>query len=514
MTKIANQGTSTESEKPSESSLEHYTMFPFDLAQERPGGLPSAFEEAAQRGKNLTIYTADSQDFPWKGAQVKGADPETRDPSDRFKLWFGTGIWQWVNPDAHTETAASPEALRAMYPQEVVEQMRLASQSQPGSLEFMHACVEQLRPSLKNEAVFGQRFERLMAGVPPQSVFNFHDFFAKPLMESHATRLREKGVHLTHHWHTNIALSLPDSKWGRDMLRATALMDEVFVHTDVYKHRLETLLESLQLENTPTVRRFDIPIDTGLIARSLQSIHRDNYQTSIPNFHTLPEQTQSVVQEIFRTQPEVSTVKHRFMSLDRIDPVKGNDVVLSALDAHFKEELKSGKTLEDLQADYRVFLIGAIGVHASDESNLWGRYVEHVTDQLTDLQTRYPGIFWSCSALSGAQRIAVPALMRGCHSISGTAQDGFGLAVSESAIINENEKAAVIAGSNSGFSMQMIDEGLGDAFLHPVSGSVDSFKDALKQATFRSSDHVVHRRAELVNKLRSRNDSIIVDPSK
>lgn len=140
----------------------HYTAYPFKLADGMAGGLPSVFlRESRIEHSSLNIFSMDLQDFQMGSASVLAAQTEDANlVGEKFTLWFNTGFWQYLHPDAHTSKASSEDALRAMYPKDLVDALKEenehAAQVEVGSFELMLHYVEKYRSSFRAHHEFNQ----------------------------------------------------------------------------------------------------------------------------------------------------------------------------------------------------------------------------------------------------------------------------------------------------------------------------------------------------------------------
>ena len=487
--------------KPAEPT-KHYTTYPFALRDGDAGGLPSVFlQEAQNPSTSLTILSSDKQAGDWAGATIKAAAPFEGDFGELIKRWFGTGCWQWLHPDAHTSVAADPDALRAMY-----QEMRSEN---PGSLEFMLKYCEKYAPSAVSEQAFNSGYAALFKEIEAGSVVNWQDYFFAPSILEHADTLRAKGCHQTFHLHTTLPDSLNRSMWGISLLEAMSKVDTVYVHTETYAVRLEKQLLDLGLP-IPEIKRFDLGINSAHISQALQRLNRGNYESEIPGFNTLDSGQKELIHEVVRSEEKIP---HRFINLDRIDPGKGTATVLKAVDSFLTEQMRGGKTLAELQSQFRFFFVQQLFDAKDDHpTDIKAQYAKHVRGEFKQLLDKFPGVVFACGAFSGSARIVVPFLMRNMHGITGGTQDGLNLAIMEIAKASQNYDTTVIAGSGSGVAIRAKETGQLDTAFFPTAGSVSAFRAAINDVvkTKQTSPGSLGARKDgFVQNIDKRKDSVI-----
>lgn len=486
------------------SDLTHYTTFPFAMTAGLSGGLPSVFMAEARQGRAMTILSTDEKSCSWEGAEILAAQPDTDLEGLRFTRWFNID-WALLHPDAYTSVAAPHAALQEMYEQ-------FPSEHPIGSIERMIEFCDRVGPALKVETDFNTRFDSLLERVAPGSVMNWQDYFFAPSISKHADMLRSRGVYQTWHLHTTLPDSLHLSEWGRGLLAAISKVDVLFVHTDEYARRIQLQLEGLQLP-CPQIRRFNLGIDQATMSLGLQAINSSNYDVAIPGFAQLKEAQQTLIHEVFRSR---GTIPHRFFCLDRADPGKGIATVLDGIEAFLDEKRARGASLQDLQSEYRFFFLHQLfNMSPLSADNLMHSYIGFIRKRHAELQSKFPGVIFVSPELKGSQRTAVPALLLGCHGITGGAQDGLNLAVQENAWVNRELDTTVISGSGTGFAIQAKAQGLESNGFFPVAGDATGFHKSIENIVATQSSNpgeLGTRKHALVKFIESRRDRMLVRP--
>lgn len=497
----------------------HYTTYPFPLQEASAGGLQSVFLHESRRAeKDLHILSNDAGAEVFGAAQMHHARPE--DPAlvgEKFKTWFGTGHWQLLHPDAHTTRAASSEALKAMYDEGYLE--RLAHADRPlgagefGSVELMLRYLEHFMPPLNAHREFNKNYAEELRAIPPESVVNWQDYFFEPAMNHFAGELRAKKCFQTFHLHTTLPDSLNLSTWGRSLLSAMSKMDVVYLHTDTYIERLELQLEALGL-NIPTLRRFDLGINKSSIEDSLNKVTPGNFMDH-PAYDGLTEAQKRLVDENMRTR---GRVPHRFICLDRVDPGKGIDVVVSAAEKLLAEET-AHKGKKHVLERYRVFFLADMynpeGTEDSiDRSSMKECYALNVSQGLRNLEKRFPGVVFVSDGFSGEARDFVASLTRDCHGMTGGAQDGLNLAAQEVLWANKDLPRISLIGSGAGFAIRLEELKIQSGAAIVERGNVDAWRDAFRNLCRLYDAYpelLAAARDATLQVIEKRKDSVIVD---
>ena len=502
-------------------SPRHVVTFPFPL-QHSQGGLTSVILREARMREGLTCLTTDEQSWPLAHSLFKAADSwDASGPEEVRKLqsslmtrWFGTGQWQCLYERGYSDATLPPEVVRQMF-------LAHDSQHSVGSVDYLIEYIARHSPSSEIERRWSQRFNRLMAQIPDGSIVNWQDFFFEPTINQHADGLRARGCFQTFHLHEAMPANAWKSEWGRDFLRAMAKMDVVYVHTDHFARLLEGQLDRMLPEfpsgsKMPLIKRFDLGADEEWIKEGQAKVTRQTFLDVTPDYDKLNPQQKALVEEVFATQDKIA---HRFLVLDRIDATKGTYTVLQAMDAFLDSEVQGSRVddLDRLRGRYRFFFFQEllnIGNYKPD--NLKDQYVRIVKEKFDELTKKWPGIVWVCESIKGPQRILLPAMMMGCHGLSGGSDDGSNLAIPEVLLANRGypDDTTAILGDGAGFAMQAKAMGFKTGIEIPQAGSPREFAEAMRRVVQAKDSQpgklAREREAFLVDFVDRRKDSVVV----
>lgn len=458
----------------SEAVSDHVIVYPFRVATSQ-GGLKSVLErEAAVREGGVSCFSPDSGDFQFGSLQVHGAEPTSEGDTLLDKRWVGTGAWELLYANAFTAATCHQEVLREMYAAAEAQAEGL------GTLDYLISYINQHTPALAIEDRFAARFDGLFKRVPDGAVVNYQDFFVAEMVARNAGDLRSRGVFQTFHHHESVHPDLIRSPWGQRFLSLIAQTDRVYVHTENGRQALEGQFDQLALARRPEVRRFDLGIDSRFIEAGLQL--QPLLRSGAPELRleALDDRQSTLVRDLLASR---ETVPHRFICLDRIDPTKGLHTVLEAVDGLLSQKMSAGATLADLQKSMRFYFLHELFDQTEfDPSNMLDQYVRYIKTQYERLEEKYPSVIVVARSLKGEHRKLLPALMAGCHGVTGAADDGMGLAIMEIAVANRAEDTAVIAGRGGGFAIEAIRRGFAGAGFFPKAGDSKAFQQALSGA--------------------------------
>lgn len=481
------------------------------------GGTTSVMDREAKLNpdKRIVCIAPDTEPMTVGNMEYRGADLLPPGKADRWDLWFGVGLCQLTFPEAYITPSAPIEAVRAM----LAADSTRSSQHEIGTLERLLEYVDLHASNYWEQGrSFTRRFESELRQIPAGSVLNWQSFFMEPAINDYAEDLRKNGVAQTFHLHESLPSSLHRSAWGKSFLNAMTRVDAVYLHTDEFIRRLEGQLELGRREGwivsdrTPEIRRFDLGIDLELIRHGLDRVNRSNFKDTIPSWGELSQGQQQFIEEVFQTQDKVP---HRFMCVDRIDPVKGVDVVLDGIDKFLEQRLLSGMSPLELRNSFRFFFLQRPGeATEGDPYNTAARYNEYTEGVFQRVQQKYPGIIHRGDPLGGVQRLAVFPLMRGCHGITGGTTEGMNLSIMENAKVNEEQDTSIVCGSGAGFAMQVQSRGRGDLAQFPKAGSAVEFRDAIDRIVEAQAKYPGtlgrDKQALIRHEIDTRHDSVIV----
>jgi len=378
-----------------------------------------------------------------------------------------------------------------------------------GSFERLLDTIEKHAPPVSIEQDFTGRYKGRIDEIPAGSTMRWQDFFwVKGILE-HADTLRAKDVHQSWHLHTSLPDSLTESQWGRDFLQAVSKVDEFYVHTDVFRARVERQLDELGLR-IPEVKRYDLGVERNKLDQRMEMVNAGNFTKAIPGYSTLPVSQQNFLSELYSTQ---ETVPHRFLIVCRFDPIKGLDVVLNSIDRFLQERQAAG---EDLKANYRFYFVNKIFDYGEvSPGNLSQGYAIHLSQQFRELHEKYAGIVQRGDAMTGPQRIAIPSMMKNCHGITGGRDEGLSLAIQESAYVNRNNDTSIICGTGAGFAQKAMGCGYGDSAYFPDPGVPEHFVAAMRSIVRSQLDtpgHLRTRKTEIVDGVIRKSNASMIAP--
>jgi hypothetical protein len=497
------------------SSRSHFINSCFPVAN--IGGQSSVMDREAtlNRDKTIVCIAPDTEPITVGNIEYRSADALQPGKADRWDLWFGVGLCQLTFPEAYIAPSASIDAVRAMLAADSDRDSQHDIGTMERLLEYADIHAQNFWEQGRN---FTQRFERQLGQIPAGSVLNWQSFFMEPAINDYAEDLRKNGVAQTFHLHESLPDSLHRSLWGRSFLNAMTRVDAVYLHTDEFIRRLEVQLELgrkegwILSERVPEIRRFDLGVDLELIREGANHVTRDNFRDAIPNWGDLDRGQQQFIEEVFGTQEKVP---HRFMCVDRIDPVKGIDVVLGGIDTFLEKQLAAGMSALQLRDSFRFFFLQKPGNAAEGGPyNTAARYNEYAEGVFQRVQQKYPGIIHRGDPLGGAQRLAVFSLMRGCHGITGGTTEGLNLSIMENAKVNEGEDTSIICGNGAGFAMQVEARGRRALAHFPQAGDAAGFRDAIDRIVYTQANHPGllgrDKQALVRHEIDTRSDSVIV----
>jgi len=460
--------------------------------------------DPAARNNRLDILVHDSGslDLSHANSRVIGSDSDVPLDPSIYGVWFNEG-WSMIHPDAFTKKG---------YSKDVLEQMFRGEYSTPwGSIErIQEHHTKYGADSSSAEASFVRRLEPVIMGIEPGSVVNWQDYFFVPVMNRHAERLRENGSYQTYHHHMSFPRELDQFPQGRRLLETISKMDEVFVHTDDETAHVHAQLERLGLR-LPKISRFDLGINQLAIKEGLNAVHKNNYKDH-PQYKVLSDQQKAAIKECFDTQ---DSTPHRFISIDRIDPIKGNSVLIEGIDKYLSS---LGISADEMRDNYRFFFFMEFFDDESiDTFNLKHQYSRYVKERFQELQEKYPGIVHISSSIP---RAFVPAILKGAHIMSGAIQDGLNLAVQEALHVNaqtEQDTTGII-GMGAGFAVQTLKhpEGRDLVYFTRVGNSSDVATSIRETVITSTEQQGAHRaKTQEINKrfIVPRQGTIFVRPS-
>lgn len=423
-------------------------------------------------------------------------------------VWFS---YEWaavLHPDAFSSVTQCDQALAETF-------TKGGYTTQLGSFDrivdhyALHGLsIDEMR---RRGRLFNDRFSPLISTLPNGSTVNWSFHFFSEAMLRHGPNIRENGGYQTFHHHFPLPAQAALTERGRLMVNAIAKVDDAFFHTDEDKRNYEEIVEKLNSQGKglrmPNLHVYRLGIDRRTLRDGLDQIGPDNYRTELAEPYTSDPDKARLLDEVMRTR---DTVPHRFISVDRLDPIKGVGIILDAIEKFLDEKAEAGMSLGQMQSEYRFFF-----VHESPspdplaDVNLLLQYgSNHVVPKRKKLEDKYPGVIFSCGSLP---RKAMGPVMKGCHYMCASTQEGLNLATQEGAWVNDGLPYTSITATGAGFAKQTIADGFQELGFFPKAGSVDEFADAIRTLTSMDPDAIRAMNGELVDKvINRRRDSVIV----
>lgn len=415
-----------------------------------------------------------------------------------------------------------------MYPRSLVdafleerERAGKKNSAEVGSQEFLHDYVARYSPpadvNLKFNDAFVGPIDRELERAHNEDdriLFNFQDYFFHPLVEKMAPVIQKKKGLSTLHLHTTIPMipeNVPIPRLVEDMARAISKVDVVLTHTEVYNERLRLIMNRLNLR-TPTLRTFSLGIDEDDLLSREERIANMKGGSEIKGFESLTSRQQRLIEAAFEADSQ--KIPHQFGVYDRLDPGKGIDTVLQAIDKFLTAE-RERLSLPEIQGKYRFFNLTSNFAEPEDFDayNMKACYTDYVTKLAIHLEEKWPRVFFISEGLGGEQRDLIVALMRGRHVITGGAEDGLNQVVMESSFINRELPTAVIPGKNIGFVMEVARNCLSDNIYDFQPGNVDELVERIRQVVGYQAlnpDRLVQQKAGLNKLVEARDASMLL----
>lgn len=403
-------------------------------------------------------------------------------------LWFDD-MWALLHPDAFTRPVLSSKLAERMLGPD-----HLDGGGQPHGFEYLVARIDACWQCRSDAAPgylrrFSDRFAGRLAGTPPGSTLLWGDIPLFAPMLGCAPALRRAGVRQSMTCHLSIPPTLHRSALGRKMLEAMSLMDELYVHTDTYAHRLEVQLQAMGLP-VPALRRFDLGIDMEGLRRALRCA-----PPSSSTLLDLDGKQAALVEDMMTTR---NGLPHRFLCMDRLDPIKGLHIVLQAIDAFLTRQRAS---LEELRDRFRFYFLTDYlsRFPATRPGVMWHAYGHYLrTVLIPELERRWPGIVMFADNIPNRDLIA--HLLRDCHGLAGGVQEGLNLSVQEGLFVNAEcgHGRTAIIGSGAGLAIRARELGLEAAAHFPAAGDVNAMCAALQGVVRSNPEDVLARTRSLV----------------
>lgn len=487
-----------------------YTHFPFAVGEAIQGRLAGGIEaviqdEVRRRSSSTTrdllkIVSEDQKPImlPEAAVEIKpvGSSPL---PFEEHERSFFNRDWVVMHPDAFL--MAPGEIYTSVFGEPIsgdVTNEHLAS--------YVDGIDKDLRV-LDTTRKHVDRYINVMKIVNPGDTVNYGSNVFLDVMARYGSELRRNEVFQTYHHHFPFPLGSVEFKRGRQMLEAMALMDRVYLHTDSDIRAFEIALQRCGISFSGQLRRFDLGINTFALDHGLESVTPNNYQ-DLPEFRALGDDQRRTIQEAFKTRGKVP---NRFLSVDRVDPIKGTHIALEAVERYLDS---LDMSLDKMQSKFRFFFVHQLFfIEDYDPKNLKHQYIKMVKKMYDRIQSKYPGIIFVSNSIP---KLFIPSLMEGCHYLCASPQEGLNLASMEALYVADqtNEDTTAIVSNGTGFAKQTIETGHGTNLLAVRKGNIDDFSTAIRTTVDERPDNPGLFRKMTGDLVRQvvlrRNDSVIV----
>jgi hypothetical protein len=504
-----------------EPMFRHYlpALYPHPSAGEPRWGYPLP---ALGAEREVTIIGPKCTDGEFKlPIKVDEVNPESAAFDRVWDKWTGAGHAQYILSDAFS-TNLDPETRDMLFAHDRGRESKFPL----GSFERLNEYILQRARGVEDETIVWSGFRSALERIAPGGIVNWQFYMAEHAIHMFRDELRARGLIQTFHSHDPIPHNLHLSPWGQKFLAGLSGLDTVYVHTDRYGRNLEASLRELGLP-VPPIKRFDLGIDTAFLDEMLSTVRPDNYERKIPGVtDALTPRQKRFVSDIFASAaigPDgLPNVAHRFICCDRLVPMKGSPSMFEGIDAFLQERLNRGSDILELRRNFRFYLIeNRGGMYERNPGrleqdlktdDLSDRFSVHAYLKLQQLEAKYPGIVITADFFSGAARNLLPLLMRGCHTLTGGASEGFNLAVAEAAYVNRDLDTTIVAGNNAGISIRLAEVGLADQAFFPQPGNAASFARSLRSVTDTKEEQsgvLGSRKGKIVDYLSTRADSVL-----
>ncbi|NER97245.1 MAG: glycosyltransferase family 4 protein [Symploca sp. SIO1B1] len=396
--------------------------------------------------------------------------PANSDPALQAALlgvWFDE-LWALLHPAAFTTPGLSQTLAKVVFPDND------DTAAPPGSFERVVAHINRRRTqrSADLELHFANSFQEELDKLSKDAdlISWCEIFFTQSILRQKRPDPLQRSSHQRFYSFIVIPDNLLETEPGRQILQAMSKVDAVYLQTDIYLRRVARQLEKMKLP-IPELHRFDLSPDSVALRQAVRESPPSSTLIATLDPHQI-----LLVRDALATRHQIS---HRFICLDRLDPIKGIHVVLEAVDKFLSSR---NQTIDQLRAQYRFyFLMDYYTRFPPVDLNLaWHRYANWIrTQQIPKFKERWQGMVYFADNIP--DRFIVAHLLVDAHVISGGIQEGLGLAVQEGLVVNHEVGLGrtVIMGNGAGFPIQAIEEGLGQFGFFTPAGDPDAFAQAI-----------------------------------
>lgn len=407
--------------------------------------------------------------------------PVAEDLKVLSRFWFDD-LWAVMHPEAFRCDLVE------------VERMKLFAADATGLYRRLDLRLAEVTASGALDR-FADRLGTVVRGLRPGQELFWGDVFLFPAILRYRQELETLEVRQSLACHLCIPDTLTESDCGRLILRAISSVDRMYVHTDSYIARLEKQLAQLYLP-IPVIMRFDLGPDYETIAGILDHGAHTSEALADHRQRTLAEDALDTI----------GRIPHRFICLDRMDPIKGMHVLLLAMDRLLVSRQNAGV---DIGSQYRFYFLMDYLTHspataADAQDILWIQYVRYLRDHLVpEMETKWKGIFFCADNIP--DKSLVMHLLKDCHIISGGIQDGLNLSFQEGIFVNARMQygRTGIIGKGAGISIQSAADELDTLAHFTDTGSVEAMIQAFETVQAIPAEEHRRRTRQLADTYRS-----------
>lgn len=441
----------------------YHVLYPFQLANSQ-GGLFSAAQSTGDAPppdpfKAVTFHSADTAPLQLGTAEVRPVTNNERGLP--FDPWF-----------RHDFLFQHLQAYTEMLPPWIAEEIyRDPSIANPGSLEYLREFFQNHPVDRSLDESHSKRFESVIGDLRQGDTVGLQGpVWFMPFISKNGDIIRESGVRHVQFEHQLIPPDLDKTPLGDKLLPCYQQADVIFFHTSVYAERLANMLTG----ELPEMRTVDLGIDRGWIDRTLQRVSDPSHMSARGELTT---RQQELIDAVFRAR---TSVPHRFICVDRMDPMKGTHTVILGIKLFLDEARhREGADYKDRYQFASIHELINIDNYA--EFSPKDQYIRLCKQLYADLQKDHPGVVFVSESFTSehGHRDILPALIRGRTALALHGQDGLGLSALEAAYINRNEDVGLIVGDQAGCYLEAEKRGYGNLVHGVEAGNPIAVKDAI-----------------------------------
>lgn len=485
---------------PSAPKADYHILYPFALETSQ-GGLFSAAQLTASgvpaAGFNTAeFHSADTKELTLGNSKVHPTATPGR--SFPYDSWFRH---DFLFQHLQAYTTMLPEAIATeIYRDRTINE-------KPGTLEYLIKFFENHPVDFSLDEKHSADFQKSLAYMKAGDTVSIQGpVWFIPFIRDNAQTMRDAGVKHVQFEHQLIPQDFEKTPLGARMLPCYSAADVIFFHTSVYADRLANMLTG----ELPVMKTVDLGIDRGFIDSALNKVrdYRD-----IPAPGALSDAQAELVRASFAARDQGA---HRFMCIDRLDPMKGTHAVITGIKL-FLDEARATEG-EGYAKRYQFSCIHELlTIDTYAEMNPKDQYIRLCKSLYADLQRSHPGVVSLSESFttSGGNRDLLPRMMHGATLLALLGQDGLGLTALEGAYINRDQNVGLIIGDQSGTFLEADKRGYGDLVFGAKAGDPVAIKEALQQTVAlreRAGGELANRNQMFVDKfVLPRTDSMMLE---